>query len=153
MELEILEVKRLRDKFKMNLPKDIRELVSFDHPFYGESVQWNIDTENKVAVLSKSFKQVDEGERREHGLSGNFIPLDRVNVSSGSTVVLISEVRNSVEWETTVSGQVAYLAHSDMLEGDRKSVYIVGGEVARKLIDQGISARPDYQSILSQTPE
>lgn len=154
MELEILEVKRLRDKFKLNLPKDIRELVSFDHPFYGESVQWNIDTENKVAVLSRSFGEVDEGQRRNHNLrSENFIPLERVNVNSGSTIVLIKEVRNSVEWNTEVSGQVAYLAHDEMLEGQRRSVFLVGGKVVRELIDKGIPISEDYKSILSTTPE
>jgi hypothetical protein len=66
---------------------------------------------------------------------------------------LISEVRNSVEWEAEVSGQVAYLAHDEMLEGQRRSVYLVGGEVAREMIDKGVSVSPDYESILSATPE
>ena len=154
MGLRILEVKRLRDKFKLNLPRSIRDLVSFDHPVYGESVQWHIDTESKVAVLSRSFEEVEEGQRRNHTLSSeNFIPLERVNVTSGSTIVLISEVRNSVEWEAEVSGQVAYLAHDEMLEGQRKSVFLVGGEVAREMIDKGVSVSPDYESILSATPE
>jgi hypothetical protein len=154
MDLRILEVKRLRDKFKMNLPQPIRELVSFEHPVYGESVQWHIDTDSKVAVLSRSFEDVDEDERRTHSLrSENFIPLERVNVTSGSTVVLISEVRNSVEWEAEISGQVAYLAHDEMLEGERRSVYLVGGEVAREMIDKGVSVSPDYEPVLSATPE
>lgn len=149
-----MEVKRIRKKHKVNLPESVREIVSYDHRLHGESVEWSIDTECRVAVLSKWHqRRLDEDPKAHTIQDKSFAPLERVNVNSGSNIVLINDIRAKVDWGTDIADQVVYLAHKDMLEGQKKSVYVVGGEVVRQIVRKGFSEMPEYEEIIRKSPE
>jgi hypothetical protein len=93
-------------------------------------------------------------DKKAHSLqSEKFASLERVNVNSGSNIVLISDIRKEVGWKTDIGDQIVYLSHQDMLEGQKKTVYVVGGDIVREIVREGFSAMPDYEEIIKVSPE
>lgn len=153
MEFTLLETRRLTGNRQVNIPENVRDLVVFEHEVYGKMVQWNVDETGKVAILS--MYRSDLKRRVDHSLRDrNYIPITKSSLNNGgSTITLIQDVCEEVDWSVSRGDLVCYLAHEEMCEGKMRSIFVISGKTALDIVRRGVVEDDDYRNILSMAPE
>lgn len=112
------------------------------HAVRGESVEWNYEKNTGVAIVSNTPLT---RERYHH--------IKRTKVlDNGSNIRPPDDLVATLSRPVYPGLTVAYMAHEEMLEGEKRSVYILTEGQALELMGTSRADREELREILLKTP-
>jgi hypothetical protein len=110
-----IRVQKLGDRHRVTVPKEVRNQVSRESPLKGEVVEWYLESESGVGVVSNS-RNLEEG---------NYVHARATTLSNNGSTTVPETLRDEMSRPVYVGQQVAFLAYPEMLEGEKQSVYFL----------------------------
>jgi hypothetical protein len=133
----------------VNLPSELEETILFDHPAFGQSVQWHYDKNAEVIIVSNAELEKD---RYEHIKRSERLGTGQIRPPKDILEKLVRPVYPGL--------QMAYLAHEEMLGGDSSggsgpnSVYLLTDSQVRQFMNEvpGEQNGDSLREKLQETP-
>jgi hypothetical protein len=127
--------------FKVLLPQEIRSDVSYANEAHGRSVLWYYETEMGIGVISDS--ELEEGE---------YVLMDTTEVHDDGNIVMPKRLRENFSRPIYEGLRVAFVASPGMLEGEKRSVYLITESQENDLM-QNRDGADALRDVIRTTPE
>jgi hypothetical protein len=154
MDLSIVSKAKILSYNRITIPSEVAEHVVYEKG-KSRTVYWHLTASNDIAFLSRSYEEVELPRLRDHRLDTmQYKSKDNTSISDSNVVTILKGVREATGWDFSEDNTLVFIASKDMLEGDRRSVYMITEEMFFEILETGIStSERDDISKLRDKPE
>ena len=117
-------------KNRITPPKKVREKISAEHEIDGESFWWYYDKETGYGLISNTWESP-------------YIDFGRASLGYDNVVVIDSGLVDAAFEYLEKNDEVVFLGKKEMLEGEKKFLYVLHEEQAYDLLDDLESRKSD----------
>ena len=132
---------KFKENFELLLPQEIREDVSLSHEAYGQIVYWYYETERGIGVACDSDLEDNQ-----------FVSMGHSEVHDDGHVVPTDTLRENFSRPIYEGLRAAFVANPEMLEGKKKSVYLITESQENDLL-QNREGADGLRDVINTTPQ
>lgn len=145
MEWTLWEPLRVNSDDKLTLPNEVQTHISTH--FKGDEnrgVYWALEINARIAVISNW--RIEEHE--------DYIPNNRVTAitDGGLYIRAPQKIKSGVSYEFSNEANLSYMAHSEMLSGERRAVYIIPVNDLLPLLHVDDTEESQLGTVLNSSP-